>query len=39
VEAVILYMPLRKAMRFREALLVSLVLNAVSFGVGLLLPF
>jgi hypothetical protein len=39
VEAVILYLPLRKALRFREALLLSFVLNAVSFGVGLLLPF
>ena len=39
VEAAILYLPMRKSMRLSEALLVSLVLNAVSFGVGLLLPF
>jgi hypothetical protein len=39
VEAVILYVPMRKSIKFGEALLVSLVLNAVSFGVGLLLPF
>jgi hypothetical protein len=39
VEAVILFVPMRKTIKFGEALLVSLVLNAVSFGVGLLLPF
>jgi hypothetical protein len=39
VEAVILYVAMRKSIRFGEALLVSLVLNAASFGVGLLLPF
>jgi hypothetical protein len=39
VEAVILFLPLRKSIRFSEALLLSLALNAVSFGVGLLLPF
>ena len=38
VEAVIIYLPLRKAMGFDEALLLSLALNAASFGVGLLLP-
>jgi hypothetical protein len=39
VEAIILYVPMRKTLKFGEALLLSLVLNAVSFGVGLLLPF
>jgi hypothetical protein len=39
VEAVILFVPMRKTIKFGEALLVSLVLNAVSFGVGLLLSF
>jgi hypothetical protein len=39
VEAVILFLPLRKSIRFSEALLLSLALNAASFGVGLLLPF
>jgi hypothetical protein len=39
VEALILYVPMRKTIKFGEALLLSLVLNAVSFGVGLLLPF
>jgi hypothetical protein len=39
VEAVILYVAMRKSIKFGEALLVSLVLNAISFGVGLLLPF
>jgi len=39
VEACILALALRKEVRFREALLLSLVLNAASFGIGLLLPF
>ena len=39
VEAAVLYLPMRKSIRLSEAFLVSLVLNAVSFGVGLLLPF
>ena len=38
VEAVILFLPLRKSIRFSEALLLSLALNAASFGMGLLLP-
>jgi hypothetical protein len=38
-EAVILAIALRKESRFREALLLSLVLNGASFGIGLLLPF
>jgi hypothetical protein len=39
VEAAVLYVPMRKTIKIGEALLLSLVLNAVSFGVGLLLPF
>jgi hypothetical protein len=38
-EAFILGLALRKHIRFREALLLSLLLNAASFGIGLLLPF
>jgi hypothetical protein len=38
-ESVGLYLALRKRIGFGEALLVSLVLNATSFGIGLLLPF
>lgn len=39
IEAAILAFALRKEARFPEALLLSLVLNAASFGIGLLLPF
>ncbi|MBN2084568.1 MAG: hypothetical protein JW748_05035 [Anaerolineales bacterium] len=39
IEAAILTVAMRKEARFREALLLSLVLNAASFGIGLLLPF
>jgi hypothetical protein len=38
-EAAILAIALRKKVRTREALLLSLVLNGASFGIGLLLPF
>jgi hypothetical protein len=38
VEAGGIYLALRKRIGFGEALLVSLVLNAASFGIGLLLP-
>ncbi|MCD4671992.1 MAG: hypothetical protein K8R77_04945 [Anaerolineaceae bacterium] len=39
VEALILYLPQRKDISFKEAALFSLVLNVVSFSLGLLLPF
>jgi hypothetical protein len=39
VEAGILALALRKEARFREALLLSLALNAASFGIGMVLPF
>lgn len=39
VEAGGLFLAQRKTIRFGEALLVSLALNAASFGIGLLLPF
>ncbi|MGB7537312.1 MAG: hypothetical protein WBM17_02120 [Anaerolineales bacterium] len=39
VEAAILAIALRKKARTREALLLSLVLNGASFGIGWLLPF
>jgi hypothetical protein len=39
IEALIIYLTQRSTMRKREALLVSLGLNAVSFAVGLLMPF
>jgi hypothetical protein len=39
VEAGTLALALRKDARFVEALLLSLVLNAASFGIGMLLPF
>jgi hypothetical protein len=39
VEAGILAIALRKQIRFREALLLSLVLNVASFGIGMLLAF
>jgi hypothetical protein len=39
IEAAVLAVAMRKEARFREALLLSLVLNAASFGIGLLLPF
>jgi len=39
VEACILALALRKEMRFGEALLLSLALNAASFGIGMVLPF
>jgi hypothetical protein len=35
----ILYLPQRKERTFKEAALLSLVLNAASFAIGLLLPF
>lgn len=38
VEAVILYLPQRKEITFKEAALLSLALNAVSFAIGLALP-
>lgn len=38
VEAAILHLALRKTLSVREALLLSLLLNASSFAVGLLLP-
>lgn len=38
VEAWILYLVLRKSVRFSETLLLSLVMNLASFGIGLLLP-
>ena len=39
VEAVLLGVALRKQAKFWEGLLLSLVLNAASFGLGLLVPF
>jgi hypothetical protein len=39
VEASILAIALRKTARIREALMLSLILNGSSFGIGLLLPF
>ena len=39
VEALVLFFAQRKAMRFKEAALLSLALNAVSFVIGLALPF
>ena len=38
VETLIFYLPQRKIVKFKEAALLSLVLNLVSFGIGLLLP-
>lgn len=38
VEAVLLYLPLRRQTTFPEMLLLSLAMNALSFGLGLLLP-
>jgi hypothetical protein len=38
VEAVVIFLALRRRIGFGEALLVSLVLNAASFGIGLVLP-
>jgi len=38
VEAVLLYLPLRRQATFPALLLLSLVMNALSFGLGLLLP-
>ena len=38
VEAVGIFLALRRRIGFGEALLVSLVLNAASFGIGLVLP-
>lgn len=39
VEAIIFYYPLKKKkIKFREAMGLSLLLNAVSFGLGLFLP-
>jgi len=39
VEALLLYFTGRKAVGFKEAALLSLLLNAASFGIGLALPF
>jgi hypothetical protein len=38
VEAVLLYLPLRRQTTFPAMLLLSLAMNALSFGLGLLLP-
>ena len=38
VESLIFYLPQRKDIPFKEAALLSLILNLVSFGIGLLLP-
>jgi len=38
VEALLLYLPLRREATFPTVLLLSLVMNVLSFGVGLLLP-
>ncbi|MDX9863302.1 MAG: hypothetical protein RBT34_00710 [Anaerolineaceae bacterium] len=38
VEALVFYLPQRKEIQFKEAALLSLTLNLVSFGIGLLLP-
>jgi hypothetical protein len=38
VEALIFYLPQRQDMKFKEAALLSLVLNVVSFGIGIFLP-
>lgn len=38
VEAVLLYLPLRRQATFPAVLLLSLAMNALSFGLGLLLP-
>ena len=38
VEAGVLYLAQRKTLSFKEALVLSLLLNVVSFGLGLLLP-
>lgn len=38
VEATLLYLPLRRQTTFPAMLLLSLVMNALSFGLGLLLP-
>ena len=38
VEALIFYLPQRNEITFKEAALLSLLLNLVSFGIGLLLP-
>lgn len=38
LEAAGIFLALRKRVRFGEAILVSLVLNAVSFGLGMFLP-
>lgn len=39
VEAVIFYFPQRNEISFKEAALLSLILNATSISIGLLLPF
>jgi hypothetical protein len=39
IEAAILAVAMRKKALFREALLLSQILNTASFGIGLLLPF
>lgn len=38
VEALIIYLPQREDITFKEAALLSLIFNIVSFGIGLLLP-
>ncbi len=38
VESLIFYLPQRQDMKFKEAALLSLVLNLVSFGIGIFLP-
>jgi hypothetical protein len=38
VESLIIYLPQREEMQYKEAALLSLVLNLASFGIGLLLP-
>ena len=38
IEALLLYLPLRREATFPTVLLLSLVMNVLSFGVGLLLP-
>jgi hypothetical protein len=38
LEAVLLYVWQRKTLSFKESLGLSLLLNAVSFAIGLLLP-
>ena len=39
IEALIVYLTQRSTMRKRDALLLSLGLNTISFAVGLLMPF